>query len=633
MQAPRLIAEAADNAYSDSASAWKGLVNIGALELDGRDGDLASQLKDLLDPNAVDLNSALDSASLGTFLQCLFRVIQPFMLMFRDVLRFFEKAGARDGRVQWRILVDEEIIDLQHFEDILQHWHDIDCLLEIPALNHARAFLPYELLCKVDPDHPLATRQLPIPSIQTGIAEVDAWLTEYHRGRYLPLPEILYSSKSNNRFGLADTASIAIAALHTINSRGLDRNGLHQYLRQSRPYSETDALNISSIAQNETDRWLAHYVLVLSPLYSSDLKRESFDRELANAFRRFPKRRMMATVRLTDVKRLLSLPAWKTRHETYGVWVATRVLDALEDHQVTINHESGELRFAFAEARIADVASARPPVGLFSERRTSLDAPVGRGRVASVQPDYGVWTVGSQPETCVLVIEAKHYRRRSRRNFRDALIDYARAHPKANVVLVNYGPVGSPFADLPWDVRNRCMMIEHFHPENSSACERFHQQVRICVGEPEVQVPNLVPVRSADLVAVDVSLSMSEILHSKWFRNFVTSLPNSSSRIALVDSQIRLTIDSGEFADWLSKNRLGPSTELGRPISGLVTRYGTVAVVTDQEGVESLRQLSARMRIYDVEDDLGTSVVIVDRPNTEIAPSACHGGVAPRNMS
>ena len=553
------------------------------------------------------------------------------MLMFHDLLRFFEKAGARDGRVQWRILVDEEILDLQHFEEILQDWHDINCLLEIPALNHAHAFLPYDLLCEVDPDHPLARRQLPIPSIQTGIADVDAWLTEYHSGRYLPLPEIL--SSSNNRFGLADTASIAIAALHTINSRELDRNKLYQFLRQSRPDAETDALNISSIAQNETDRWLAHYVLILSPLYSSDLKRESFDRELANVFRRFPRRRMVATVRLTDVKRLLSLPAWKTRHETYGVWVATRVLDALEDHQVTINHESGELRFAFAEARIADVASARPPVGLFSERRTSLDAPVGRGRVASVQPDYGVWTVGSRPETCVLVVEAKHYRRRSRRNFRDALIDYARAHPKAKVVLVNYGPVGSAFADLPRDVRNRCMMIEHFHPENWSACERFHEQVRNCVGEPEVQVPNMAPVRSADLVAVDVSLSMSKILHSKWFRNFVTSLPDWSSRIALVDSQIRLTIDPGELADWLSKHRLGRSTELGRPISGLVTRYGTVAVVTDQEGVQSLRQLSARMRIYDVEDDLGTRVVIVDRPKMETRPSTCHGGASPRNMS
>jgi hypothetical protein len=129
---------------------------------------------------------------------------------------------------------------------------------------------------------------------------------------------------------------------------------------------------------------------------------------------------------------LLSLPAWKKRHEFYGVWVATQIVGALEDHEVVINHDNGELKFAFAEARIADIESSRPKLSLFAERRTRLADPVGESRTSAVQPDYGIWTRSANFPKCVLVVEVKHYKKRSRRNFRAALTAH---HPQLPLPL------------------------------------------------------------------------------------------------------------------------------------------------------------------------------------------------------
>lgn len=111
-----------EDVYRDSLSAWKGLSEFGGLELDARDEELVDQLRIELDPEAWSLEVALASASTDMFLQAFFRVIQPFSMMFRDVLDFFEMAGAREGQSQLKLRVENEILELQHFEEFLEHW-------------------------------------------------------------------------------------------------------------------------------------------------------------------------------------------------------------------------------------------------------------------------------------------------------------------------------------------------------------------------------------------------------------------------------------------------------------------------------------------------------------------------------
>ena len=428
--------------YRDALSAWRGLIQIGGLELDGRDEDLGGQLKELIDPRAPDLDTALADGPIDIFIQALFQVIQPFAMMFRDILDFFTKAGERDGQVQWRISVDDETIDLRNFEEFLERWKDITCLVNVPAIDSNSAWIPHNVLKKSGtPDSQLENYSR-LRRTSTGFSDVDHWLAEYDDGRYTQFPPSLHPYHLGP--GLVDAASISIAALDVLKTQRLNtREMLSNLLTCCRRTTTDDAFHPFSIAQNETDYWLRSCVLIIAHmLVSSGREKAMFGESLARSYLRFPRRQIGADVRIADLERLLSLPAWKTRHETYGVWVATEIVKAIDDHEVAIKHRNGELKFAFAESMIAEVGSARPRVSLISERRTPLERPLGKGRESSVQPDYGLWADGRQPEQCIMVVEAKHYKRRSRRNFRDALIDYATAHFKARVVLVNYGPAG-----------------------------------------------------------------------------------------------------------------------------------------------------------------------------------------------
>lgn len=73
----------------------------------------------------------------------------------------------------------------------------------------------------------------------------------------------------------------------------------------------------------------------------------------------------------------------------------------------------------------------------------------------------------------MLEIECKQYQAPDRRNFTDALRDYASSRPKANVVLVDYGPVSDRVRDgiisaIDPPLRDRCQVIRDLRPPSSA---------------------------------------------------------------------------------------------------------------------------------------------------------------------
>ena len=605
--------------YRDSLSAWQGLRDAGSLELDGRDEDLATQLKNQIDPDALNLECALATTSTDLFLQALFQVTQPFALMFRDVLHFFERAGAHEGQTQWKVSVGGEFVDLRHFEEFLQHWNSIECEVEIPAIGWSDAFIPNDVRRKSGGSNYLLEDESRDGSITTGIKDVDAWLAEYAKGRYAPFPESLHPDKLSP--GLDDAARIVIAALSVIRRRGLDRKEMiAEYRARSYGCDKCDALHPWTIAQNETDYWLRSTVQYLGMLLlRPEEERDAFGEKLVRAYAKFPRRRISAHIQVEDLERLLSLPAWRKRYELYGVWVATSIMGALEDHEVTVNHANGELKFAFGESRIADVETSRPKVSLYSERRTPLASPVGKGRVSSVQPDFGLWACRSRQDDCVMIIEVKHYKRRSRSNFREALIDYANAHPRAMVVLVNYGPVGSAFADLPKAISDRCKMIGYLNPENPLAQDSFRKAVQTCVGTPFIKTIGNEQSVSAEVIVVDSSQSMSQILRSDWFMGFIDELKDSDLKFAFVDSKIREFGSHDKLRDWLSQHNLGLSTSLSGPVAQLMKDYEPIIVVTDQGGRDSLYDLSGTICELNVDNQPDVRLLQISKPDVSEA--------------
>lgn len=599
--------------HRTALSAWNELVRGGGLEPEGRDAESTDAVRRALNYEAGSLEEALRSTSMTKFVETLFRAIEPFPMMFADILRFFRSAGAREGQRQWRLVIGDEVLDLKHFEEFEREWRSIECEFDVPAVNGLDAFLLNTIRNEFEESEDILDSQTRLTRQCTGIRDVDAWLAAYDADEYAPFPGSLLPEVLPD--GLDDAARIVVAALHVLRSYGHDRPSLLAEYRARRgsagPADRGDALNIGMIAQNETDYWLRTTVLILGRLMAGpERTRARFGTELRERFARLPRRRMNARIDVQDLMRLLSLPAWRKRHELFAVWVATEIIAAAEGHEVKVNHEEGELRFAFREAKIADIVSARPVLSLFSERRTPLDSPIGKGRKRNVQPDYGLWREGWAAEECVLVVEVKHYKRSDGRNFRDALVDYARAHPFAVVMLVNYGPAGMR-GELPYDEARRCQAIGDLNPRNREARDRFREAVRELVGEPVRTVARLVAGNGLPgSVVIDTSGSMARVLHSGWFVAFAGDLTRSGTETAiLVDDGLRAKVPMGRLLEWIRDNELDRGTHLARAVEELLQAEGSTLVVTDGDGMRDLQSLHAETELLDEGWDVGAKVV------------------------
>jgi hypothetical protein len=111
----------------------------------------------------------------------------------------------------------------------------------------------------------------------------------------------------------------------------------------------------------------------------------------------------------------------------------------------------GALDFSFKASRLARFKSAhsygsRTETVLWSELKHPLDKPIGKTRRRNVQPDYSVVAHPSDNAPVGLVVECKQYWKPAAGNFRAALIDYARAHLDAMIVLANYGATPASIA-------------------------------------------------------------------------------------------------------------------------------------------------------------------------------------------
>lgn len=601
--------------HRDALSAWHWLCESGGLEPDGRDHDLVDQIKEKLDGNAPDLLTALASASTDQFVQAFFQTAQQFALMFKDILDFFQQAGAREGQQQWKISINNCHAELSHFEKFLTHWNKIKCELEVPAVDLASAFILNNVRHEFGgKDYLCEGRRSKGPHV-TGVRDVDEWLVEYHAGRYAPLPESL--NRENLGAGLDDAVGLVAAALSIIKEQGLNKEEMLSEHRARRFRCDRgDGLHVWTISQNETDDWLYNCVWFLGNLLKkSEQERKKISEMLSIEYGNLPRRRFGANIQLKELERILSLPAWTRRYEFFGVWIATEIVRSLEGHDLVLNHSNGELKFAFREAKIADILSSQPMLGLFSERKTGYDKPVSQKRTGAVQPDFGIWAHGRDPENCRLVIEVKHYKKPSRRNFEEALIDYAGAHPAARVLLVNHGSVRINTTAEFEPVKDRCEMIGNLNPLNKRARDEFRDLVRARVGEPKPRRISTQLVSENGVVAVDISQSMSSILASAWFGSLLHELKGSFVPVAFIDEEIRAIVQSDQAQEWLSRQELGVSTRLSGPISDLLRKYASVVLVTDPDGRKSVADLNASMSDLDPIDEFGIVCLLISIEN------------------
>jgi hypothetical protein len=583
-----------DAIHQNALAAWTDLCERGGLELDGRDEGLEEALKKRLAPRARNLEPALRGASTDDLVRCLFEVLQPYVQMFRATLAFFERAGATEGREQWNIQIDEIDLDLDHFRKFLRKWQDIECEIEVPALDSSGAWT-FERSSRDMPEMQGVSGIPDYRAYRSSAADVSEWLQAYWAGHYAPLPASLLPSRLGP--GYADAAGHAVVALAILREGWDSRDALLADYRSRRIVLDAaDALDPGTIAQNETDFWLGTLVarLAHAQLIPREQK-EEFDRRLQQAFAAWPRKKFGVRLTLAELESFLSLPIWKKRYELYAVWIATEIVEALAGHDVRIHHENGKIVFAFRETIVATVESTRPTVRLISERRVPLAAPVGKGRTGHAQPDYGLWRQGSGSDTCGLVVEVKHYKRAVRTAFGDVLDDYARAFPHAKIFLVNHGPIGDVFASRPGGHVPRCRAIEHLTAGHLAARQTLHSAVRDYVGEPVRRIAKKSAGDGDTILAVDVSGSMTGRFADPAFESIVRDIVDDRvTQAAAIDYRIFRLMPLDEIFEAVRSNS-GGTTALKAPISELLQSHARVLLITDDGGVADLNGLAFKV--------------------------------------
>src|SRR5262249_30107447 len=113
-------------------------------------------------------------------------------------------------------------------------------------------------------------------------------------------------------------------------------------------------------------------------------------------------------------------------------------------------------------------------VEVIAEMRLPLRDPVGHGRVAAIQPDFAVVKIEGPESAAVLIVECKQYLKEAPKRFREALTDYTRGAPLAQVILVNYGPAKHNItAQMPVKLAKRAHPIGEFRPDSPKSSLEF----------------------------------------------------------------------------------------------------------------------------------------------------------------
>jgi hypothetical protein len=572
----------------DAPSAWATLCDVGGLEPNGRDADITDALKAALNASSATLEEALLASSTDDLVRAFFNLVQPFAQMFRSVLDFFKAAGAREGRSAWVLKIEETHLDLTHFQQFLEGWDALICEVEVPAIDSSGALAVFEAAAGVGWKLRFRTGDaLPI----TAVTDVDSWLEEYARGQYAPFPPSLHPARLAPE--LADPAAILMASVEIIRRTWPDRAAmLNEYRTRHHLIDDGDAFNPRTIAQHETDHRVAHAVTCLALASRNEAQRRGFSQALARVYERYPRRKIGIRAELPELERLLALPLWQRRHELYAVWIATEIVNALDDHRCQLHHDDGRITFAFRKALVATVHTTRPKVRLYTERRTPLTAPVGHARKGNVQPDYGLWRGSGTDETCQLVIEVKHYKKGSSSRFRDVLTDYARAHPHAQVLLVCHGPADESLRGIDSSLRHRCSVLRELTPSRLDQRSRFRQRVRECVGQPVA--PSLGRHCDPDtIVAIDSAALQFAALGPEGFPPQPELVQAAMVRLVMAHEKVEEILQlKAEQIRYLDPNR---TSHLRDPVLGLIEKHRRFVLVTDSAGLASLKDLTVEV--------------------------------------
>lgn len=549
--------------------AWRALRHCG-LEAEGRDQDFAESLRAILDPRARSLDEALAGSSVEQFVRAFLVTAEPYVHMLRGILRMFELAGANKGRAGWKIAFDGYEEAVEHFKQWEQIFHRSGGSVEHPRLS-MRGF--WEFTGQF--------REAPVTELR---AEAGGPFWDPGRAQaVLPPPRQASEPWMHDVWAVIMKAQqiLADAGLDLVTARAGAGFGEHEL--------DGDAFLLANLRALQHDYQVSQLVAAYEALWGDAALQRRFAARVQAFVGKLPRDRYWSHVTVAELRPFLELPVWQRRHEFFAAWVASEQIDVFRELGIKVHSENGAITFPFRETTVATLAGAC--LAMIAERRTALSNPVGKGRTAGVQPDYGWWRNAGTGETCELVVEVKHYKKSASRPWSHVLTDYALAHPQARVLLVNYGPAGTAEALLEEPARSRCRLIGMLHPGSEESIGAFREEVRRTLAGQR---------GGNSVVMLDSSASMD--LRNRRLAAALKELADAHGcrSVLAADSEILQQWDADALDDAaLGQCARGRPEELAGPLLQALATYDAVILVSDDSGVRSIRN-NDRLRIMEL---------------------------------
>jgi len=556
---------------------------------------------------------------IGTFL----KAIQPYAQMMTDLCVFFYLHGVRRTNKEMKILFDfgkgpEDLaFDLKHFREILWKYRKISQYVAIYGWNHNTLWSLagiFRDFWQYDPQDSNAADwlfnygekrkfSLPLPILPaTGIEEIDLWLQRIWQVWATVILEC--RNYGSNRDDLRKYDHAQQRERPEISEE--ERKESYEFIKSSQKLPDFKEWDVRTLSILDSDRWPESMLrglfgftekLIGTPRAERMEEAQPTIRQIQKLFSNLPRWEGKREVLIKEFLELLNLPIWNRRHELYQTWVLTQIDKALEDYQRTIHHVNGALILRFSGTHIGTIETERGRIHIWSELRSPLANPLGRGRKGHIQPDYSLtFEPITAPSQTVVAIECKQYRKANPKNFADALIDYARGRPNAKVLLVNYSEIPEKILDRVDDeLKARTWTVGNFIPNNLKETEIFKQELLDSLPESITKREDREAIKEMqfDLIAVDISGSMEDALEEERVLRILQMIVNSSPTAKL------LAIDTTVKKEW-SKAKIGLQELLDLPKDGGTDLPNALSecdlehsvVLTDDDGWNQLTNMS-----------------------------------------
>lgn len=602
-----------DEILRDATSIWHFLAKNAGLDtifydrdiLDGNEAMMGLYEKlGIQKKHPADFGKDLEEQSVSTkaFLKAFFDCLQPYAQMMENICHFFERHEIIHTNKAMRIEFDfggsEESdfsFNLDNFKEILESYKRVQVLYESYALKPNDLWGLRSIFSEYLPKETL-NRTLII------------YREDYQRGQMRPKEAIIFPDDLSDelRIQLLRVWSVWESFVSEAEVRNINRTNFTHYLegRNNIDQFETSEWNSSDIAVVISDFWpvallesIFYRLDLLNVLNSSERQQESTT--LALVIKTFLDQRILLIDEMQlieEMEELLNLPIWQRRHELYAAWILSEIDKTFHVYpQYRLHHQSGVLTLPFKATLLASFQCDKGNMELWSEAKTQLHNPEGKGRKANIQPDYTIFCgSGRQPERGTVVVEVKQYRKPNNRNFSSALNDYATGLPNAYVFLVNYMAVPSNMV-LKYAERS-CPLgqISPGQPETADFAVRLKDQLPVTLAK-ELQGISTILMQAKewplDIIYVDISASLDNDAYRFFLKYLITFLSsfNQGSSLAAIDETLR-----GEWP--LSENHALASLldlpfENGTEIAKLLDATKEFLLITDHEGLEEIYDL------------------------------------------